>query len=190
MGCLRKLQVAERWFVSGGRSPKLDDTVLILMVLHQLVRAELVVVVWSGMSKEWLRGFSRRLGCLNSFVAELWGLRDGLMVCKNMQLNAVNVQIDAMAVVQLLTRSTNNNLSVLPLIDDCKKLISQIPHVQIMHCYREANSCADSLASIGTVQERSFILYQDPPVDLLELLSSDRDGLYVNRTIFDSSFPA
>ena len=81
-------------------------------------------------------------------------------------------------------------MAVLPLIDDCRKLISQFPHVHIMHCYREANSCADCLASIGTAQERSFMLYQDSLVDISELLSSDRDGLYVNRTISDSSLLA
>lgn len=44
VGCLRKLQVAERWCMSGGRSLKLDGTVLTLMALHQLALVELVVV--------------------------------------------------------------------------------------------------------------------------------------------------
>ena len=138
---------------------------------------------------EWVRGFSRGLGCLDSFIAELWGLRDGLMLYKNMNLNAVNVQLDAMAVVQLLTSPTITNLSVLPLIDDCRQLISQIAQVWIVHCFCEANLCADCLARIGSVQERPFILYQDLPVDLLELLCSNRSGLYVNRTVANPPFP-
>lgn len=135
------------------------------------------------------RGFSKRLGCLTGFVVELWGLRDGVMLCIDMQLNVVNVQIYAMAAIQLLTSSTNTNLSVVPLIDDCRHLVSQIPHVQIMHCYWEANSCVNCLARIGIKQERPFILYQDPLMDLLELLSSDRYGLFVNKTIYDTFFP-
>ena len=38
---------------------------------------------------EWVGGFSRRLGCISSFTAELWGLRDGLILCNSLQLNAV-----------------------------------------------------------------------------------------------------
>lgn len=109
-------------------------------------------------------------------LAELWGIRDGLMLYKNMNLSAVIVQLDAMAVVQLLASPASTNLPVLPLVDDCKQLLSHIAQVQIVHCYREANSCVDSLSRIGTDQERPFILYQDPFVDLLELLSSDRSS--------------
>ena len=58
-----------------------------------------------------------------------------------------------------------------------------------MHCFCEANLCADCLARIGSVQERPFILYQDLPVDLLELLCSDRSGLYVNRTVANPPVP-
>ena len=51
---------------------------------------------------EWLCGFSRSIGCANSFMAELWGLRDGLTLCIDLQLTAADVQLDAKAVVQLL----------------------------------------------------------------------------------------
>lgn len=138
---------------------------------------------------EWVGGFPRRLGCLDSFIAELWGLRNGPMLCKNMNLNAVSVQLDAMSIVQLLTSPTITNLPVLPLINDCRQLISQIAQVRIVRCFCEANSCTDCLARIGSVQERPFLLYQDLPVDLLELLCSDRFGLYVNKTVADSPFP-
>ena len=40
-----------------------------------------------------------------------------------------------------------------------------------------------TLARIGTDQENLFILYYDPPVYLLELLDSDKNGLYYSRTI-------
>uniref|UniRef100_A0A7N2MG54 AP2/ERF domain-containing protein n=1 Tax=Quercus lobata TaxID=97700 RepID=A0A7N2MG54_QUELO len=53
------------------------------------------------------------------------------------------------------------------------ELEGAIPHVRIGHCYREANSCGDFLARIGSCQNSDFILYNDPPVDLLDLLSSD-----------------
>ena len=64
-----------------------------------------------------------------------------------------------------------------------RQLISQLAQVWIGHCYREANACADFLARKGALQASSFILYQDPPVDLLELIISEKLGLYCNRVI-------
>lgn len=134
-------------------------------------------------------GFSRRLGCTNSFLAEIWALRDGLILSHELNLNAFEIHLDASAIVELLYNPSNANLCALPLIDDYKLLISQIAQVRISHCYREANICADFLARLGTKQDRSFVLYNDPLVDLWELLSSDRDGLYYSRTIIDHSPP-
>ena len=72
---------------------------------------------------------------------------------------------------------------IMPIVDDCRQLISQLAQVRIGHCYHEANYCADFLARKGALQDCSFILYQDPPVDLLELISSDKDGMYCNRAV-------
>ncbi|KAL0016783.1 hypothetical protein SO802_003852 [Lithocarpus litseifolius] len=47
---------------------------------------------------EWMGGFSRRLGCSNSFIAELWALRDGLNLCHELNLNAVEIHLDASAI--------------------------------------------------------------------------------------------
>ena len=100
--------------------------------------------------EEWLGGFSRSIVCSNNFMAELWGLRGGLNLCNEMQLSVVDVQLDAKAVVQLLSNSSSANIYALPLLDDCRQLISQIGHVRIRHCFREANTCVDFLACLGS----------------------------------------
>ena len=107
-------------------------------------------------NRDWLGGFSRSIGCTSSFMAELWGLRDGLNLCYEMHLSAVDVQLDAKAVVQLLANSSSANICALPLLDDCRHLISQIGQVRISHCFREANSCADFLAQLGSHQDSSL----------------------------------
>lgn len=33
---------------------------------------------------QWVRGFSRRISVTNTFAAELWGLREGLMLCRSL----------------------------------------------------------------------------------------------------------
>ena len=106
-----------------------------------------------------------------------------------MHLIIVEIHLDASAVVQLFSDPSNTNMCVMPLIDDCRQLLSQIAYVWIAHCFREANLCADFLACVGTKQDRNFVLYNDPPVDLWELLSSDKEGLYHNRSICDHFLP-
>ena len=44
---------------------------------------------------DWLGGFSRCIRVTTSFIAELWALCDGLNLCHNMHLQAVDIQIDA-----------------------------------------------------------------------------------------------
>ena len=43
------------------------------------------------------------------------------------------------------------------------------------------------LARLGSHQDRSFVLFHDPHVVLLDLLSSDRAGMYHNR--YSSDLP-
>ena len=76
----------------------------------------------------------------------------------------------------------------MPIIDDCRKLISSTPQVRIGHCYREANSCADFLTKMGSAQIREFILFNDLPVDLEDLISLDAVGMYHNRLLSELSF--
>uniref|UniRef100_A0A7N2L865 Uncharacterized protein n=1 Tax=Quercus lobata TaxID=97700 RepID=A0A7N2L865_QUELO len=106
-----------------------------------------------------------------------------------MHLTTVEIHLDASAVVQLFSTSSNTNMCAMPLIDDCRQLLSQIAHVWIAHCFHEAKLCADFLACVGTKQDRNFVLYNDPSVDLRELLSSDKEGLYHNRSICDHFLP-
>lgn len=56
------------------------------------------------------------------------------------------------AVVELLSKSSYFNNAVVPLVDDCRQMLSQLTQFGIRHCYREVNSCADFPARIGTNQ--------------------------------------
>nr|XP_023914616.1 uncharacterized protein LOC112026163 [Quercus suber] len=91
----------------------------------------------------WIMGFSRKIGKANSFLAETWVLRDGLLLCIQLNLNDVVVELDAKALVDALRNPLYTNTIVSSLFDDCRSLAAQIPHLSIKHTYREANRCAD-----------------------------------------------
>lgn len=67
-----------------------------------------------------------------------------------MHLTTVEIHLDASAIVQLFSNPSNTNMCAMPLIDDCRQLLSQIAHVWIAHYFREANFCVDFLARVGT----------------------------------------
>ena len=87
----------------------------------------------------WVIGFSRSIGMTNSFAAELWGLREGLLLCNNLNINALEVELDAKAIVDALDNPSYVNNVISPLLDDRKLLISHIPQFCIKHCFRQAN---------------------------------------------------
>lgn len=53
------------------------------------------------------------------------GLREGLVLCLDIQALVVEVELD------------------------CRDLLLQLPQVKVSHCFREANFCVDALAKLG-----------------------------------------
>ena len=47
----------------------------------------------------WFSGFTKRIGITNCFIAELWGLRECLIMCCNLNIASLIVELDARAVM-------------------------------------------------------------------------------------------
>ena len=107
----------------------------------------------------WMGGFARRIGTTNSFTAELWALRDGLLLCQQMNVQAVIIELDVRAIVDVFNHQARANTVVSSIMDDCKLLMNQIPQATIRHVYREANKSADWLASFGLSLDSDFVLW-------------------------------
>ena len=80
-------------------------------------------------------GFARAIGFTSSIAAKLWAIRDGLTQCCNVSLEAVEVEIDASAMVSLVSQATHTNDELSSLIDDCRNLMKNIPRVRLKHCF-------------------------------------------------------
>ncbi|KAK7819011.1 hypothetical protein CFP56_040718 [Quercus suber] len=86
----------------------------------------------------------------SSLAAKLWALREGLLLYIEMQAQAVVVELDAIAAISLLSNNACTNGDFFILVDDCRDMLLQLPQVQILHCFREANCCVDALARMGS----------------------------------------
>ena len=94
---------------------------------------------------------------------------------------ALEIEVDAKVVLEWMTNEYSYNLNHSPLIMDCRTLINQVPQVRIMHCFREANGCADALAWKGPIIQQDFVVYDSPPMDIAMLLYYDQIGMYYER---------
>ena len=107
---------------------------------------------------EWVAGFVRKLGSMSSILAELWALKDGLLLARQLDILNVNIELDADLIVHLLNNPSFHNLMFKPLLNDCKNLIKTFPSCTMAHVFRETNRCADKLANIGATQTVNFLL--------------------------------
>ena len=62
------------------------------------------------------------VGLTTSFVAELWGLRDGILMCYNLNISSLIVELDAKSIVDALGNSEFVNNVISPFLDDCRLL--------------------------------------------------------------------
>ena len=65
-------------------------------------------------ASRWVIGFCRSICRTNSFAIELWGLRDDLLLCSNLNINAPEVEPDAKSIVDALGNPSyvNNVISL------------------------------------------------------------------------------
>ncbi|XP_075659314.1 uncharacterized protein LOC142629242 [Castanea sativa] len=133
--------------------------------------------------REWVKGYARAVGCITSVATELWALRDGIKLCIALKIPVVIYELDAQLVVNLLKNSNSHPNGIGALISDYKEGLQKIPMVQVQHCYREANKCADSLARRGALLPQDFVIYLDPPTEVLFLLNLDVAGMYSDRFV-------
>lgn len=51
----------------------------------------------------WIIGFMRNIGITSSYIAELWALQDRLLLCINRNFNAIEVELDAKSIIDVLS---------------------------------------------------------------------------------------
>ena len=71
---------------------------------------------------------------INSFTVELWTLRGGLILTKDIRIKCLIVEVDALSVVQAMN-SDKTNLLVELLVSYCNSLLKAISSKQVEHVY-------------------------------------------------------
>ena len=118
-------------------------------------------------------GFVLNIGDTDSLAAELWGVRAGLMLARELQLPNVIVELDAAIVVQFLTLGLPIQHPYSVLVHDALQLITEGWVSKVRHILREGNRCADFLANLAQSKPFGVTILSEPPSGLLQLLHDD-----------------
>ncbi|XP_031101801.1 uncharacterized protein LOC116005700 [Ipomoea triloba] len=97
----------------------------------------------------WIVGFTVNIGHTSSFGAEVWGLREGLIVAIQRGFTHVIAESDSEALVSVIDNNSDDGKLDSTLIADYKALIRHFQEFRLQHILREGNQCADFLANLG-----------------------------------------
>lgn len=108
----------------------------------------------------------------------------GLKVAKQMGFTKVILEVDSLCAVQLGSEVPLEFHACRPLIMAVRNLCQSIGEVQIVHQFREANACADTLAKLGHgLQPGSHVLPSLPSCVQLFFMQTFRASLILGKLL-------
>jgi ribonuclease HI len=136
-----------------------------------------------GSDGEWLGGFSKYISIGSAYLAELWGVLEGLMYARRLQFCFIELHIDSLVVVQAITSNGHGSWKGRSLVEQIRRLLALDWQVVVHHSYREANQCADALANYGCSMDAGISFFDFCPSSIKHLLLFDMMGNTTPRVV-------
>lgn len=97
----------------------------------------------------WISSFTVNVGDASIFIVELWGLREGLRLCKSLGLTKTVAEMDSLMALRFIQENwVPDNISTTILVD-IKSLTLEFEVCLLQHTLREGNAAVDFLAFLG-----------------------------------------
>ena len=128
-----------------------------------------------------IAGFVSHIGIAGSLLAELIAIRHGLLLAWQYGFRRVECESDCLKAVQIIHSNTGDFPYFESIVEEINQLLLLDWDVKVYHVLREANSCADYLAKIGSSTNTAFAILLKPPTDLSPLLLADSKGVFYSR---------
>ena len=111
---------------------------------------------------DWLAGFTFRVGISNSLLAELWRIYHGLLLCWSRGFRRVELESDSLVAVKKVQSIQDVTGQYVGLLSAIQELLSRDWHCSIRHVHREANACADWMATHFDSVPLGLHTFEDP----------------------------
>jgi ribonuclease HI len=131
-----------------------------------------------------MEGFVKGLGDTTAYMAELWGIYEGLRLARRQGVLKLEVQSDSQVIVRSL-QDNNNGSSIMggTLMKRIRDLLKEPWEVKVTHVFREANRCADMLANKGSEGNFEIVFFYHPPLWVRQIVDDDFRGVAFPRII-------
>ncbi|GKV52575.1 hypothetical protein SLEP1_g59152 [Rubroshorea leprosula] len=73
---------------------------------------------------KWVQGFTVNIGHTSSFMAELWGVREGIRTCRTLGITELVVEMDSMVAIQLLSGDRDPGGPASAILADIRALLA------------------------------------------------------------------
>jgi ribonuclease HI len=131
----------------------------------------------------WVEGFAKALGDTTAYMAELWGVFEGLKLAKRRGVTKLDLRIDSEVIVKSLQARKNGSAMGCTLMKKIYKVLEDFQEVRITHVFREANRCADMLANMGCSNIDNILYFEYPPVEVMQIVDDDYRGVSFPRLV-------
>ncbi|MBA0624951.1 hypothetical protein Godav_010214, partial [Gossypium davidsonii] len=103
-----------------------------------------------------------KIRCTDSLQVELWGVREGLCLARERGLTRLIIELDAILIVQMLSRSFDASHPMGTFVADCLALRSEGWVVEVHHILLEGNCCANHFVVMARERVEAFARLEDP----------------------------
>ncbi|GLT30109.1 hypothetical protein SLA2020_049290 [Shorea laevis] len=124
----------------------------------------------------WIHGFAVNVGVSSSFLAELWGCREGLKLAHSLGVQHLILEMDSLVAVQFIQSRKIAAGPASVLLADIFLLLDAFTSCNVLHTLREGNFAADFMASIGHDLPIGTAFYPSPPLGIDLILQDDCMG--------------
>ncbi|KAF7802728.1 ribonuclease H [Senna tora] len=122
----------------------------------------------------WIVGFTRRMGRGNSLGAEVWALKTGLQIARDLNTECLVVEIDNLSVIKFVKEGVDEHHPLSPLILDIKNMID---FRNVNHTLREGNRVGNALANHAHSLPFGISLFNRPPNYCKDIVQDDVRGI-------------
>jgi ribonuclease HI len=140
------------------------------------------VGVVRGSVGEWVHGFRKIIGRGEIYIAELWGVLEGMRLARRMNFYKVEVRINSLGIVKDINRKQAYKMCGRALIRKIVDLLEHDWEVIFKH-NREANHLADALAKHSFLVKDDISFFQDCSGFCKQLLDADEQGITTPRSV-------
>nr|KJB82714.1 hypothetical protein B456_013G210500 [Gossypium raimondii] len=132
----------------------------------------------------WIVGYNRFLGKCSVFVAELWGILDGLLLIQKQGYNEIIIQFDNLEVVVTISDSKLER-SKSTLVRQIQQILLNEEKWCLRYVPRETNKIAHALTKMALSNDEVLPMFDDLSMEIQKVLKekNTRGNLLMNMTI-------